>query len=231
MNENWRDVPGFEGKYQISISTKEGRCRNLNYRGTGKVRKLSNKPNKRFGRIFWGFWKDGKTICRQAARWIALTFPELVQNKYFEGAEIDHIDTNRLNNHPSNLRWVTSKENNNNPLTLKHFSEAAKGRIFSEETRKKLSEVKKGKQLNRPDLSKGVIQFSLNNELLHFFPSIQQAARENGMSHSRISDCCLGKSKSAGGYKWKFVNNFPPLVLRLLRDNYLVGNLLSRNAS
>jgi hypothetical protein len=31
-----------------------------------------------------------------------------------EGLVIDHIDRNRLNNHASNLRWVTIKENNRN---------------------------------------------------------------------------------------------------------------------
>ena len=32
---------------------------------------------------------------------------------------VNHIDTNRANNHADNLRWVTPKENSNNPLTLK----------------------------------------------------------------------------------------------------------------
>lgn len=125
--EEWRNVPGFEGRYQIDISTKEGRCRSLNYLGhKGKIKELSNKPNK-YGRIIWCLAKDDKKVVKQAAAWIALTYPEPIQNEYFEGAEIDHIDTDRLNNHPSNLRWVTSKENHNNPLTRKHMSENRKG--------------------------------------------------------------------------------------------------------
>ena len=47
-----------------------------------------------------------------------------------EGYEIDHIDTNRTNNHVSNLRIVTRKENANNPLTIlnlkKHSDEYKK---------------------------------------------------------------------------------------------------------
>ena len=57
---------------------------------------------------------------------------------------VDHINTDCLDNRAENLRWVTCKENNNNPLTRKHRSEACKGKLFSEETRKRMSESKKG---------------------------------------------------------------------------------------
>lgn len=136
--KKWRDVPGYEGLYQISIETKEGQCRSLR---RGKL--LSNRPNKRFKRIYWSLCKNGIAKKPQAAYWIAITFPDLIQNDYFEGAEIDHIDTDRLNNHPSNLRWVTRKENLNNPLTRKNNSEAHKGKIFTAEHRKKIGESKK----------------------------------------------------------------------------------------
>lgn len=181
MINGWRDVPGFEGKYQINIDTPEGRCRRISK--NGKVRELSNKPDKRDGRLNWHLSKNGKVINYQAARWIALTFPELVTNEYFEGAEIDHIDTKRMNNHPSNLRWVDRVGQMNNPLTRIHRSEAL---------------------LNHPGLSKWVIKLSKNNEILHFYPSVMQASRETGISQSSISLCCSGKYKSAGGYIWKY---------------------------
>ena len=184
MNENWRDVPGFEGLYQISIDTPEGRCRSLNYNHTGKVREFSNKPNKH-GRLYWNLSKDGKPTHQQAAVWIALTYPELVENEYFEGAEIDHIDTDPMNNHPSNLRWVTREGNCNNPLTLKHFSEARKG---------------------NQNHNKWVIKLSKGNEILHFYPSAVQAEKETGVNRAHICDCCQGKRKSAGGYTWKYSN-------------------------
>lgn len=198
--KEWRDVPGYEGLYQISISTKEGRCRSLNYNKTGKIKDLTNIPN-RDGRIKWSLSMYGKSIGHQAARWIAITYPELVQNEYFEGAEIDHIDTDRLNNHPSNLRWVTRKENNNNPLTIEHKIEALKNR--TEETKKKMSESNKGKHFYNGN--KWVIKLSANNEILHFYPSTKQAERETGINSSGISRCCNGKIKTSGGFFWKYV--------------------------
>lgn len=142
--EQWRDVPNYEGLYQISIDTKEGKCRRIFK--NGKVKELSNNPNKKFGRIYWGLCKDGVSRKPQAAVWIALTYPEYVQNEWFEGAEIEHIDTDRLNNHPSNLKWVTRKQNLNNPLTIKHNSDAQKGKVFTPEHKEKIS--KSLKQIN-----------------------------------------------------------------------------------
>ena len=55
--EEWRDIPGFEGLYQISIDTKEGRCRSLNFNRSGKVKELSNKPSKKVVEYFGGLRK------------------------------------------------------------------------------------------------------------------------------------------------------------------------------
>lgn len=49
------------------------------------------------------------------------------------GYEIDHIDTNPDNNCLENLKLVTHKENCNNPLTKKHYSEAKKGNTYRKE--------------------------------------------------------------------------------------------------
>lgn len=48
-----------------------------------------------------------------------------------DGLQIDHIDTNRLNNHYSNLRRVTAIENRNNPITYQKVQEVMSGNTHS----------------------------------------------------------------------------------------------------
>ena len=42
-------------------------------------------------------------------------------------------------------------------------------------------------------------------ELLATFPSTNEAKRVTGIYKSGISECCLGKRKSAGGYIWRYL--------------------------
>lgn len=203
MEEVWRDVPGFEGKYQISISTKEGKCRNLDYCGNGETHELSNNIRKY---IFWSL--NGRT--QQAARWIAITYPELVQNEYFEGAVIDHIDTDCLNNNPSNLRWVTQKDNVNNPLTKKKMSDSAKIKVFTEKHRKNMSKSRKGIFVNYPKYSKPVLQYTKDGVFVSEYPSMAEAHRITGVRQTDICAVCSGRvykgrnHNTAGGYIWKY---------------------------
>lgn len=180
--EEWRDVPGYEGLYQISIDTPEGKCRRV-YKTTGK-KELVNAKNGN-GYITWGLTKNCKSKRSQAAKWIAFTYPELVQNKWFEGAEIDHIDTDRLNNHPSNLQWVDRSGNLRNPITKCNRSIKLKG------------------LQNRLGSGKPVQQFK-NEELVGEYKTLSLASQETGISVSNISACCKGRKKSAGGYIWKY---------------------------
>lgn len=181
MKEIWRDIPGYEGLYQITLDG-EVRCRRFYM--NGKVKILSNKPNVQ-NRINWGLCKNGKETVYQAAKWVAMTFPELL-NEYFDGAVIDHKDTNPLNNHPSNLHWVSQKGNCGNPLTKKHMSEAKIG-------------------VARPDKYKRVVQYTLDGEYVNDYPSVQAAAEHTGSVRSSISSVLTGKRQTHKGYKWKYM--------------------------
>ena len=53
---------------------------------------------------------------QQLAYWIGKHFVP----GYFEGAVIDHIDSNPLNNNPNNLQWITQRQNTQKRLDFKN---------------------------------------------------------------------------------------------------------------
>ena len=70
MKEEWRDIRGYEGKYQVSNL---GRIKSLNYRGTGKEGILSPTPNKK-GYLVIGLYKNNKQNKKRVNRLVAQAF-------------------------------------------------------------------------------------------------------------------------------------------------------------
>lgn len=88
-----------------------------------------------------------------AHRLVAWAFPEIC-GEYEEGLQIDHINTIRDDNRAENLRWVTIKQNANNPLSRQHWYETYglskktpwnKGIPLTEECKRKKSEKIRGR--------------------------------------------------------------------------------------
>ena len=130
MEERWKPIKGYEGLYEVSS---EGRVRNLikgNY--------LALKNLNGYQRV--GLCIHSKQKWFFVHRLVAQTFIPKPEEK----PEVDHINCNRCDNRVENLRWVTSKENNNNPITRKNKSDCRIGIPKSAEHRKKLSLSKTG---------------------------------------------------------------------------------------
>lgn len=92
------------------------------YSNLGRCKKVKNGVENIFTPKYKG--KKGERIYIT----IAKLFPEIC-GEWFEGCEVDHIDTNRFNNRADNLRVCTPKENMNNPLTKEHCKNAMYKRI------------------------------------------------------------------------------------------------------
>lgn len=100
----------------------------------------------------------------------------LMKGGYLKGYKIIS-----LWNHADNLRWVTVKENQNNPITKSKWI---------------------GKKA-KPHHEKAVEQIK-NGIVVNVFVSIQEAARKGNFSATAICKVCKGKGNLHKGYKWRY---------------------------
>lgn len=110
MVEIFKDIQGFEGLYQISNMGKVKSFQN------GKEKILKEKRNSK-GYLSVSLRKDKKNYSRKIHRLVGEAFVPNINNL----PEIDHINTIRDDNRAENLRWVTHKENCNNPLSILNY--------------------------------------------------------------------------------------------------------------
>jgi hypothetical protein len=109
------------------------------------------------------------------------------------------MDGNTLNNNASNLEWCTHREN------INHAWETGLNENQREKLRK-TNPLKARKYEFAEKRKKPVIQMDLNNNIIREFKSAQDATNYYGIKdlYKHISACCVGKRKTAYGYKWRF---------------------------
>ena len=122
--------------------------------------------------------------------WKTMLFHRVILEAYRgegipDGLEVNHIDECKNNNQISNLNLMTPKENCNFGTRNERAAKA---------------------QMNDPNKSKRVQAFDKEGKLVFDFPSVREARRQLGFDIGNISACCLGKSKSAYGYIWKYLD-------------------------
>lgn len=111
INIEWRDVKGYEGYYEVS---EYGNIRSLKrtiIRSDGVKQERSAKDKSVFitpdGYLYVKLSKDGIDKRKPVHAIVAEAF----LTGWFEGAEINHIDYDRKNNHYTNLEWITHADN------------------------------------------------------------------------------------------------------------------------
>ena len=182
--EEWRDIQGYEGLYQVSNL---GRVRSLDRevytsasskRGSfvrsakGAVMKQGKRPKDNGAYLFVILQRHGKSKAFCTHRLVAEAFIPNPDGK----SQVNHIDGNKANNAVSNLEWVTPKEN-----TAHAFAHG----LRSDEERLRRTR----KSVIRSDGME--------------FNSITEAARSVEGSIQNISACINGKRRSAYGYEWR----------------------------
>lgn len=103
--EIWRDIPGFEKKYQVSNM---GRVKSLNYRHTGKIQILKPGKNTK-GYSYVNLCKDGKPQSYQVHRLVAQAFLPNPNNL----SQVNHINEIKTDNRVDNIEWCDCKYNIN----------------------------------------------------------------------------------------------------------------------
>ena len=179
MQEIWKDVKGYEDKYQVSnlgrVKSKERYFNNNG--GYQKVNEKILSQHKQYGKEdneyrVVNFSIKHKTINKYVHRLVAQAFLD----DYDEKLEVNHKDGNKTNNNINNLEMMTRSENKLHAYRV----------------------------LKRKTNGKAILQYDLNNNFIKEYESACSASRETNICRSAINDCCRGRCKTAGGYIWKF---------------------------
>ncbi len=137
----------------------------------------TNVNNKGYETITFTF--QNKTIHKLIHRLVAQAF---IPNPK-KLPQVNHIDGNKLNNNVKNLEWCTGSEN------MKH--------AFRTGLRKNAKGIESV-------LAKEVEQYDSEGNFLKRYGSIREASRKIDITNQAIVRCLKGKSKTSGGYVWKY---------------------------
>ena len=181
MSENieiWKPVVGYEGLYEVSNL---GKVKAIKWH-RGEEEKEMRPYTTYKGYLRLRLTKNGKGKQFQIHRLVAEAFIPNPENKPY----IDHINTDRTDNRVENLRWVTNKENCNNPISKQNYSKSNKGKT-----------------------AVPILQFDKNMNFIKKWESMTDAETSLGIK-SRLSEYCSEKygRKTAGGFIWRYADDY-----------------------
>lgn len=194
--EIWKDVIGYEGLYMVSSF---GRIISLGRRITRpshpngfylrqpKIMKQSISKSG-YNKVILKVNGINKTLL--VHRIVALSFISNIENK----KEVDHINTDKRDNSITNLRWCTSKENSNNPITINNLKEVLK------------KNVKKG-FLNSHSIP--IIRISKDGTTKIYGSA--GITKEDGFTPQEVSHICKYRDRTHKNYDWMRLSDYEAL--------------------
>lgn len=190
--EVWKDIRGYESRYQVSNM---GNVRNLHFHSKNLTTKDNGvreikKVLKSTGYYVVSLHKNGIQRQCHVHRLVAEAFIENTKQL----PVVDHINTIKTDNRIENLRWVSIKDNVNNPIS----SERRLNTI------RKLLVGKFGVLANK---HRAIAQYDLNGEFVKLWECMSDAWKELGIDSGCLTRACQGVYKTAGGFIWKYINN------------------------
>lgn len=167
----------------------------------------------------WGAYKSvalskkGKTYYFRVHRLVATIFIPNPNNL----PQVNHKDGNKMNNNLDNLEWCTCSYNIKHGYSIGLTKPFWKGKNRNSETIEKIRKSKIGikqneewkrkkaakKGVNHP-LATKIFQYDLQGNFIKEYNLVKEAAEANGLKLNNVSACLRGKSKTSGGYIWKY---------------------------
>lgn len=178
-SSSWKDISNFEGLYQVNRS--------------GEVRSIARAKENNGGTqvvnerlLKQRVDKDGYlavTLCK-SGRHYGRRVSRLVAEAYIPNPlnlpVVNHKDENKQNNDADNLEWCTVQYNTTYGTGIERMA----------------------KKQGRP-----VLQISDGDVIAEYYSS-QCASRSTGIPQANIHKVCSGLRHRAGGYEWRFKNEY-----------------------
>lgn len=181
--EEWKDIDGFEGYYQVSNL---GRIRSLdrcvvanNHGGakllrgkTMKLSKVTGRSNSISKYVVVNLRSHGKNkVC---------CVHRLVANAFLDNSNrlptVNHKDGNKENNNVTNLEWATYSDNNTHALRT---------------------------GLRNPR-GTAIVQYDMEHNIVSEYKSIADAARITELDMGSICHCLSNRRDSYAGFIWEY---------------------------
>ena len=197
MKKEWKEIKGYEGKYIVSNYGEVISLPRLKQNNSKKQyvepKELSKHISSTNGYVYVLLCGKGKCKNVRLHKLVAEAFIPNPEHK----EQVNHIDGNKRNNCVNNLEWCTQDENmaHSYKIGLRDKSKMA-------ENMRQLGRNSKGKQGHH---IRNILQIDKEtNKVLREWRCILDASKELNISNTSIQNACTKRSKTAGGYKWKY---------------------------